>query len=396
MKKQISNAEFQEMRSQVCDSESVSKTVHLSTISLDDKSLIKGEIQISGMPAKVEPSFFLKLASMLKVSKSLTTEMIKNEDSGLAVSLMNGLKEYRIAKGKDHAGNVVLVANRENKSIIDIVQPTLYRRLTNESVFDITERIMNDNKNLSIETIDRDFGNGRLSINLLNNEDVGFPGAGKDEFFKFGFSIIQTTRNTMADLYNQRLVCSNGLRVSLGQGAIGGSRAINFNEKFKLEGNSAEDIRSFLMQIGEAGKAGFIPSGFGDALTGAVNTKSSLYELEHAMLKAHAAYDKDESPEVSAAYIAKLDREFFHGYGDTMSRIIRKGTDPLTLNDRQKGFIKTNMSVWDVVNSLTFLGSNNSTIPLKDSYRLKEEAGDLFGKGTKGGYDLQFAQFAQL
>jgi hypothetical protein len=45
---------------------------------------------------------------------------------------------------------------------------------------------------------------------------------------------------------------------------------------------------------------------------------------------------------------------------------------------------------------MTFLGSNNTGLPLDNKHSLKEEAGKLFGKGTKDGYDLQFAQFAQL
>ena len=79
-----------------------------------------------------------------------------------------------------------------------------------------------------------------------------------------------------------------------------------------------------------------------------------------------------------------------------MARVLRKGHDPLKLNDKQKGFIQTGMSIWDVVNSLTFLGSNNTGLPLENKHSLKEVAGRLFGKGTKDGYDLQFAQYASL
>jgi hypothetical protein len=68
----------------------------------------------------------------------------------------------------------------------------------------------------------------------------------------------------------------------------------------------------------------------------------------------------------------------------------------MQLNDKQKSFIRTGQSIWDVVNSMTFLGSNNSGLQLDNKHQLKEDAGRLFGKGTKDGYDLQFAQFAQL
>ena len=63
-------------------------------------------------------------------------------------------------------------------------------------------------------------------------------------------------------------------------------------------------------------------------------------------------------------YQAAMARDFFHAYGNTMNRIKNKGADPYGLNEKQKSFIKTDMSIWDVVNSMTFLGSNNSGFEL--------------------------------
>jgi hypothetical protein len=308
------------------------------------------------------------------------------------MSLINGLKDYRQSHG---GGEVMLIANPNTREVIDICDPKRFRRLTNESVFDVTSKIMNENSNLSIETIDFNPHTGRSVINLLNSEEVGFPGAGKDEFFKFGFSIVQSSKDTFVEMYNQRLVCTNGLRVSLGQGAIGGNRDIQFEERFRLGGTGAEDIRTFLNQIDQMNKAGFVPAGFSNALESAVNTKASLFEVEHAMIGAQRLIQEDD-PNLKKSYIDSVQRQYFHTYSDTMARIVSKGQDPMRLNDKQKSFVKTGMSIWDVVNSMTFLGSNNTGFPLDNKYLLKEEAGNLFGKGTKDGYDLQFAQFAQL
>jgi hypothetical protein len=332
------------------------------------------------------------MAGMLKVNRSLTNEMIKNSDGKIATSLINGLKAYRSAKGSNE---IMLIANPNTREVIDLCDPKRFRRLTNESVFDVTSKIMNDNPNLSIETIDFNPHSGKSVINLLNAEEVGFPGAGKDEFFKFGFSIVQSSKETFVEMYNQRLVCSNGLRVSLGQGAIGGSRDIQFEERFRLGGTGAEDIRIFLNQIEAMNKAGFVPAGFNTALNSAVNTKASLLEVESAMIGAQRLVREDD-PTLKKAFIDSLNRNYFQGYSETMSRIVRKGQDPMQLNDKQKSFIRTGQSIWDVVNSMTFLGSNNSGLQLDNKHQLKEDAGRLFGKGTKDGYDLQFAQFAQL
>ena len=393
-KKEINDEQFNKMREMLASAECATKTVPLSAIELDDNSIQKGTINIGGNAVPVGNAFFQKLAGLLKVNRSLTTEMIKNEDGKIAKSLINGLKDYRSAKGGG-SGEVMLIANPNTREVIDICDPKRFRRLTNESVFDVTSRIINDNPNLSIETIDFNPNTGKSVINLLNAEEVGFPGAGKDEFFKFGFSIVQSSKDTFVEMYNQRLVCTNGLRVSLGQGSIGGNRDIQFEERFRLNGTGAEDIRVFLNQIEAMRKAGFVPAGFQNALHSAVNTKASLFEVEDAMLLSQRMVREDD-PSMKKAYIDSVQRQYFHTYGDTMARVVRKGQDPMKLNDKQKSFIKTGMSIWDVVNSMTFLGSNNTGLPLDNKHALKEEAGKLFGKGTKDGYDLQFAQFASL
>lgn len=390
--REINQDQFSAIRSAMIENEFVTKEVPTSAIKLTDRSFFKGEIEIGGQPVKVGRNFFIRLAGMMKMNASLTREFIKNEDGKLAAALMNALSDYRQSHG---GGNLLLIANPSTREIVDVCDPKRYRRLTTESLFDVTERILNDQPSLKIETIDANPLNGSISVNLLNTNEIGFPGAGKDEFFKFGFSITQTTRDTMIETYNQRLVCSNGLRVSLGSGAIGGNRELNFEEKFRLGGTSADEVKHFLNRIDAMKKADFVPAGFQHALGTAVGTKASLAEVENALLVAQRRV-REEDPQFKKNFIDAIQRNYFEGYSDTMARIVKKGQDPMKLNDKQKGFIRTNMSVWDVVNSLTFLGSNPSGIELDNKHELKAVAGDLFAKGVNAGYDLQFAQYAQL
>ena len=392
MKKEITADQLQEFREKMNTAECATKCVPLSSIELTDQSIVKGEILISGQSVRVSPSFFQSLVGMLKLNRSLATELAKNEDGKVASSLINGLKEYRSARGSHE---VMLIANPTTREVVDVCDPSRFRRMTNDSVFDITERVLDENPSLSIETIDWDPRGGKSVINLLNNKEVGFPGAGKDEFFKFGFSIVQTPKDTIVEMYNQRLVCSNGLRVNLGQGAIGGNSNIQFEERFKLGGTSADDIRIFLNNIERMKHAEFVPSAFGSSLERAVNTKASLAEVEHAMYRAQSMV-KDRDPDMRKTLIDTVGRKYFHAHGDTMARIARKGHDTFHLNEKQKSYIQTGMSIWDVVNSMTFLGSNNSGMGLENQHVLKEEAGRLFAKGTRDGYDLQFADYAKL
>jgi hypothetical protein len=394
-KREVSEDQFQEIKSKVGRAESAVKRVPISAISVDNETLKKGRILVSGVPVRVSAGFFSKLGSMLSISTALTRRMIDKGDTAIAAALINGLKNYMIKNKKD--SDVMLIANVGSKEIVDICTPARYKRVTNETLFDVTERILNDNSSLLLETVDFNPVTGKASINFLNQDEVGFAQAGKDEFFKFGFSLIQTNTDTIVESYNQRLICSNGLRSSLGSGAIGGSsdKAMNFEDKFRLGGTSTEDIRIFLNKIEDMKKANFVPGGFESAINRATSTKASYQEVEKAWRIATAKVEEFD-PELKKQYQAAMARDFFHGYGDTMNRIKNKGTDPYGLNDKQKQFIKTGMSIWDVVNSMTFLGSNNSGFQLANQHELKYSAGELFAKGAKEGFDLEFAQYAQL
>lgn len=391
--KNLSMDQWSEMKAEILARDAMQKEVNIGAIKLEKDSVQRGFVLLQGKRIPAASSFFTALGRTLKLNKSLAREMIKNEDGQIVASLINGLKDYRNSKGG--GGTVVIVADPESKELVDVYKThNKAKRISNEGVISITERILDGNPNLSIETVDHS-GRGGLRINLLNNNEVGFANAGPDEFFKFGFSIIQTHQNTKIEMYNQRLVCENGLTTSLGSGAIGSNRDIKFMEQFKLAGTKPEEIREFLQNVEAMRKAEFIPSSFEQTLLGAVNTRASLHEVEQAMLLSHRLVGAD-TPELRQSYIAGLSRNYFQGYGLTMQRLARKGVNTHELHDRQKMMIKTGQSVWDVINSLTFLGSNNSGYQLTDKSDLKQQAGKLFAKGTNNGFDLQYAEYATL
>ena len=392
MIKSVSEDQFAEIKETIGQAEQAVKRVPIKAISVDSNSLIKQRILVNDQPVSVSDRFFFKLGSMLKINTSLTREMLKSGDHKIASLLINGLKDYAASK---RTKDVMLIANTKTREVVDICSPNRYKRVTNDTLFDVTERILNDNPKLSLETVDYNPYNGTASINLLNNDEVGFAQAGKDEFFKFGFSLIQTNKDTIVESYNQRLICSNGLRASLGEGAIGNNSAISFEDKFRLQGTGAEDVKIFLNKIDLMKKNGFQPTGFEAAINKATQTKASLQEIESAFrLSTDKLTEGDAS--IKKQYQSSIARNYFHSYGDAMARIVKKGHDPLKMTDRQKAFVKTGMTIWDVVNSMTFLGSNNAGFPLENQHELKYRAGELFAKGTSQGYDLEFAQYANL
>ena len=165
--REVSNSQLGAIRETMTANEHATKQVPISAIKLTDSSFAKNEIEIGGTRVKVSSGFFLRMASMLKMNASLTREFIKNDNSRVAAALMNALNEYRRGQGGQ---DVIIIANAQTREVIDICDPKRYRRLTNESLFDMTEKIMNEHPSLIIETIDSSPSGGTASINFLNSE----------------------------------------------------------------------------------------------------------------------------------------------------------------------------------------------------------------------------------
>lgn len=390
----ISQQEFENFKKLLQEAEYVTKEVPLSAFKIEDKGLTRNEILINGQPAAVSSNFFTRLANMLKLNAGLTKDMLKNEDGRMAVALMNGLKDYYSANG---GKTVMLIADPRSRQIIDICDPKRFRRLTNESVLDITSRIINDNPNVTISSIDLNPHSGKVAINLLNNEEIGFSQAGPDEFFKFGFSIVQTTRGTHTEAYNSRLVCSNGMRSPLGGGSIGGpgGSGPRMSGGFSLRGTSADEIRNFLDHVDQMKKVGFVPSQFENTIREAQLTPASLAEVQSAM---HLVTRKivEEIPDLKKQVIEGVTRKHFAAYADAVSRLSKKGYEVTRFNEKQLANIRTDIKVWELVNELTYLGSNRQGFELANAADLKFEGGKLFAKGYENGFDMQYARLATL
>jgi hypothetical protein len=154
----------------------------------------------------------------------------------------------------------------------------------------------------------------------------------------------------------------------------------------------AGSIDQFLNQVKRVEAQGFIPQGFKEAIKQTKSTRASFSELEGAIqLIMQEMPDQD-----SAKDYRNLVANYFPAYASTVDRIKRHGVDILQLNQNQKSNIKTGMSVWDVVNNLTFLGSNRSEFQIGNREGLKSQGGKLLDKALNTGLDLQYSSLQQL
>lgn len=379
----ISNAEFETLRRDLIDRDAVTKTVTLTQLDVTPGGVKDGYIKIQGQTVPVSNGFWSKLAKTVNVNSSLATSFMKNDDEDLYATLIKAIKQYKSIHVNKAQEEYQLIADPKNREVINIIKGGTGGRLSMATICDITENILSDNPLISLESASNLAG--VTQFNFINSDSVAFPDAGPDEEFKFGFSINTTPTTTNLELYNHRLVCTNGMRVNMGKGTIANELG-NISETFNLRSLKPGNIEQFLNNIKGLNANGFIPTGFKETLLRTQDTKASFGELEFAI-----ATIMNELPDSeSSKDYRKLVNSYFPAYGMAVDRIKRTGLDIYDMNDRQKSNIRTGMSVWDVINNLTFLGSNRSEFQIGNREGLKSQGGKLFNKAMTTGLDLQY------
>ena len=161
---------------------------------------------------------------------------------------------------------------------------------------------------------------------------------------------------------------------------------------FQLKQANAQGIAELFQSLKAYGKNGFVPRAFSERLERATGTRASLQEVQKAV-DSVVGNLKHEDPEMRRRLQESVVDNHFPMYKSTMARVFNAGHNPDFLTDKQKSFIKTGMSVWDLVNELTWLGSHNTVEEYENRARFKAAGGSLFAKSN---YDLEAAQFATI
>lgn len=379
----ITSTEFNTLRKGLIDGDAVTKTITLDQIDVTPSGIEGNYIKVKGQTVQVAGGFWAKLAKTVNVNSQLATSFMKNDDQALYATLIKAIKQYKTIRSDKALDQYQLVADPHSRRVVDIVKGSSGGRLSMATICDITENILSDNSHMSLESANTH--HGMTSFNFINENSVAFPDAGPDEEFKFGFTISTTPTSTKLGLYNHRLICSNGMKINIGSGQI--SDQVNISESFRLRSLKPGNIEQFMNQIKTLKADGFIPPGFKQTVQMTQGTKASFLELENTIASIMSEFPDNES----AKDYKKLVQSYFPAYGMTAQRALKSNIDVYQLNDRQKSNIRTGMSVWDVINNLTFLGSNKSEFNINNPEGLKAQGGSLFNKAMTTGLDLQYA-----
>lgn len=371
----IDQSTFDRLKSDLSGNDPLIKRVKLSDIELDDNSIKNNSIEVDGARIPVSTKFFNRLGQMVNLNAGLINKMSKNEDKEISTKLLKAVKTY--AETRDGGQEFLLIGDRENHQVVNITRANKYNRLSNESLFDTASTIMNEIPDMHIESIDSGSGGG-LSINMIHGSQVGYEKIGKDEVFRFGISLVNGQTSSRVDDFFYRLACANG------------AVARNLQTAFQF-GQGQDTFRELLTLMQGWAKTGFVPQTFQDRLERAMTTKASYAELERALYSVTGAI-REKDPDLKNHLIKGAENQFFPEFDATTKRIFRKGYNPLQLTDAQKKFIKTDATIWDVVNELTWIGSHDTVFDLKNHKGFKVEGGNLFAKS----WDLEHAGLAQI
>lgn len=379
----IGNDEFTNIREELNGQDPLIKRIKLADIRFDEHSVERNVIIVKGHEVPVMRSFFTRLAQVVGLNVGLLNRMQKNEDKLLQQKLLEAVKAY--AETRDGGKDFFLIGDPDKHRITNIVVAERYNRLTNETLFQTTEMLINEIPDLSVESVDR-LGDGNVSINLVHTKDAGFERLGPDEVFRFGISLVNTPHTSEIKDFMYRLACSNGMI----------SRTpVDDGPKFKGPGGGGlagpDAFRDIINQAHIWSNNGFIPTSFEDKLGRAMDTQASLAELSRVWnLVQNQIREEDPDRKLKIVQSAKL--QLFPHLEETERRLIKKGFDPKALIPDEMKFIRTGHTIWDLVNDLTWLGSHNSIFDLSNPKAFKVEGGNLFTKN----WDLQHTRLATV
>lgn len=370
----MTNSQFNKIKADLSGKDPLVKRVKLSDITLDDKSISNGTVRIGDSVVPVSEKFFNRLGQAVNLAPGLLTRMSKNGDKDVQTKLINAVKHY--SESRDGNGEFLLVGDATKKEVGNIVKSNRYNRLSNETLFNTAETILNEVPDMHVQSVDE--GGGQLSINLIHGSQAEFARLGPDETFRFGISLVNGNVSSRVDDFFYRLSCENG------------AMAKNLSTAFEF-GRGADAFRKLLDQMHGWAKTGFVPKIFATRLEQAMQTKASLYEMRKAYASV-AGQIRNPDHEMKAQLEQALRQQHFPHMAEATARIVRAGHDPISLTDDQTKFIKTGASVWDLVNELTWLGSHQTAFDLKSNSALKKTGGELFAQT----WDLEHAGLASI
>ncbi len=394
--KPLSQQEFDAKRAEALKNEPMTSKINLNSLELTKDSYSSRSVILNGVTVAANEDFFKSLGNMLHISSKMQSDLTSGEfgrkkltgqdSGGLFAKMVDALKLLKSSTGR--GGNNVTIIGNPITGELDGISDKGYGRISNKDLFDTAEMLLNQYPILSPIGVDVTNGGMGVGIQLLSSADHPFAPTGADgiklsnddESFRFGMTLDNGDGTTIGD-FAYRMLCSNGMM------------GLEKKQIFTMQGTDNESIRKMFDVIAQAEQRLFVPQMFEENLILALQTQASFREIEkvYTMVTGCLAYNASDDT-LRKHFQMEIASNFFRGYLQVQAKLAARGIDPTALTPKQKAFISTGQSMWDVINSITWLGSHDAGYQWSDKRDLRKVGGHMMAKE----YDLAYAGLMNL
>lgn len=336
----MENIKYENFKKEVKDNYPIRKNLTLAELNIDfeDVESRNGNITLEGVKLKLSSGAFKSLLKTLKIGDTFMNKFTDIFGMNSRNQLVKIIKT-KMSTQKDMKVSIYISPSTMRVvAITDASKPYV----SPEFYFDMVENVINDHQldvgNMSISS------DGNVQISTIKSSwGFDIPDL-KDEAFHTGVIVTAgPTEDIAIDPYILRLVCTNGMV---------GPRRLEMGPR--LLSNTVEDINKFMNEIKGLGETNKKFQGvFSDQVKKMNNISASYNEvLKLRELVAGKATDKSDS-----RVEAVLDR--FFPVNEIKGTYKDKGINLETLTNRHWKNAKTNMTTWDLLNSITDVASHD-------------------------------------
>ena len=341
----LSSTEIDNRKAMTRNSQSIRKTVAIRDIDLINDTTI----EYQGKRLEITSDAFKGLMKMIGMSQAFAKKFETLFNAETKAKFINQMKNAMATQ----LNEITIILSPTTKKVVGFSKkPT--DLISHDRFIGLADRLI-DQHGFEVANWGVDGNKGSVTINAFNPQaNFGIEGM-NNEVFTAGITMKNSPLGGIQVMpYVNRLWCANGCTTSMA------------SESYALKDLSADSMEKFFEHMQQLRKNKFVPTGFQDMVTQAVNTPASIKEMTwaHNQIKRHVG-DKAES------WIPL--QENLGAYQKANIGII----DPKTA--------KSNQSIWSVVNGMTHVATHAPdmfamNMQDKDSTELMVQAGNLLGR----------------
>jgi hypothetical protein len=385
MRKEFSSEEFLKIKRQSIANEPQVHSTILSNIIIEPESFDKKYI-ILILPDKskhqltVSNDFFKELSKILKINMSLRQRMSgDNKHNEMYSTFLNALK--MVQEGIAPI-DITLLYDVVEKQITHIKQGS-YSRLSNESLFNFVEGLIDKYPSLSVIDVFGGQNTSNAEIKLLSGSVVDLTNkaiSDEDESFQFGLTMGNSGLSTSVGDFAYRLVCANGMM------------GIRTDERFHLKDTTEKGLRELFTHFETLKEHNFVPEDFAGNFEKATQVHASFAELDKAYKFAQKNI-MSEFPDQLDQLRSAFGDKYFSDIRIVEAMLKAKNIDKSELDPKALQHIRTKTTMWDLVNTMTDLGSNEHQVFKVQNKRGFQKYG---GKLMSEPFDFEYEKFLLL